>query len=204
MLPEKAPLPNITVAPEESLPNDVLTRAGIMGIFGEINDNTVLPVVAQILEYNYWPEHLAPESIELHLNTPGGDLFSALHLLDVMQQSRIPVNVTGFGLVASAGVILLMSGNKRLVTENTTLMSHQFSTGSFGKEHELLGMVKEYERISSKILGIYQRYTGKTKAYIKRNLLGPTDVWLSPEEAQGHGIIDGVIYGKLRPKDSNR
>ena len=99
------------------------------------------------------------------------------------------------GLAASCGVLTLMSGVKghRYITQNTSVMSHQYAWGSKGKEHELYGMVKEFELSSARMIEHYKKCTGKSERYIRKHLLPETDQWLNTEEVIKHGIADKVI-----------
>ena len=71
-------------------------------------------------------------------------------------------------------------------------MSHQYSWGSRGKEHELYAINKEFELSSERMIEHYKKCTGKSEAYIRKHLLGPSDEWMSAKEAVKHGIADKV------------
>ena len=88
-----------------------------------------------------------------------------------------------------------MAGAKgrRFVTHNSSVMSHQYSWGSMGKEHELVAKQKEFKLASKRMEEHYKKCTGKSVTYIRKHLLGPTDTWLSPTETVKHGIADKVI-----------
>ena len=87
-----------------------------------------------------------------------------------------------------------MAGAKghRVVTPNTSIMSHQYAWGSSGKEHELFGRMKEYELASKRMLAHYKKCTGLSEKKIKKYLLPETDVWLSAEEAVEYGVADRI------------
>ena len=98
-------------------------------------------------------------------------------------------------LAASCGCLTLMAGAKghRYVTQNTSVMSHQYAWGSGGKEHELYGKIKEFEMSSKRMIDHYKKCTGKSEKYIRTHLLPETDQWLSPEEVVKHGIADKIV-----------
>ena len=168
---------------------------GILMLTKEFNQENVMPLVAQLLEWNMMPEGKGPEHVKLYINSPGGSVHSAFHLIDTIKMSRIPVHTIAMGLAASCGCLLLMSGVKghRYITQNTSVMSHQYSWGSKGKEHELYGIVKEFEMSSGRMVNHYKKCTGKSETYIRKNLLGATDEWLTPEEVLKHGIADKIV-----------
>ena len=154
-----------------------------------------MPLVKMIMEYNLMPGNKRPEIIHLYINSPGGEVASAFHLIDVIKQSKIPVHTYGMGSIASCGVLLMMSGAKghRYLTQNTSIMSHQYSWGSGGKEHELFAKIKQFEISTEKMMDHYKKCTGKDKKYIRKHLLPESDMWLTPEEAIEHGIADKII-----------
>jgi ATP-dependent protease ClpP protease subunit len=98
-------------------------------------------------------------------------------------------------MIASCGILAFMSGEKghRILTRNTSILSHQYSWGSGGKEHELFARVKEFELSTMRMLEHYKRCTGLTEKKIREILLPAEDVWLTAEEAVKYGIADKVV-----------
>ena len=196
----KGPEPQMVPAPTPPMPPGaeeakLFSESGVVMLTDKFDQDNIMPLVKQIMTYNMLPEAKQPEEIKLVINSPGGSVFSAWHLIDVIKQSRIPVSTIAMGLAASCGVLTLMSGvkGKRYATQNTSIMSHQYAWGSAGKEHELYAKVKEFEMASNRMVEHYKKCTGKSVSYIRKNLLGPTDEWMTPAEAVKHGIIDEVI-----------
>lgn len=136
-----------------------------------------------------------PKQIKMIINSPGGDVPSAFALIDTIKGSRVPVYTYGLGEIASCGLLTFMAGIKghRYVTRNTAILSHQFSWGTIGKEHELMASVREFENTSKRLVEHYKRCTGQTEATIKKYLLPPEDVWLTPKEAVKYGIADHIV-----------
>jgi ATP-dependent Clp protease protease subunit len=166
---------------------------GIIMLNDYVDNDTVEPIVKALMMYPLLDD--PPDSINFVINSIGGSAFSAYHLIDMMKQSPIPIVTIGMGCVASAGVMLLMAGEKghRFVTENTYIMSHQYSTGTEGKEHELYSALKDFELQTSKMVNHYKKCTKKSESYIRKHLLSQSDIHLSPEEAVKHGICDHVL-----------
>lgn len=176
-------------------PGEILWENGVLFMDKEFNQENCMPLVRMIMEYNMMPEEQRPEVIRLYINSPGGAVHSAFHLIDTIKQSAIPVHTIGMGLIASCGVLLMMSGEKghRYVTQNTSVMSHQYSWGSRGKEHELMSIVKEFELSTDRMMDHYKKCTGKSEKYIREFLLPESDCWLTSEETVKHGIADHII-----------
>lgn len=136
-----------------------------------------------------------PKLMKMIINSPGGSVTSAFALIDTMKGSKIPVYTYGLGEISSCGLLTFIAGAKghRYITRNTAILSHQFSWGSMGKEHELMASVKEFNNTSHRMIEHYKKCTGQTEATIKKYLLPPEDVWLTPREAIKYGIADEVV-----------
>lgn len=158
----------------------------------EISLNTCKTAVEWILEANFTEER--PEMLNLIITSPGGDLNAAFALIDVMRGSAIPVRTIGLGQIASAGLMIFIAGEKgqRILTPNTSILSHQYSWGAIGKEHELFAQIKEFDLTTKKVIDHYKRCTGLPDKKIREVLLPPQDVWLSPIEAKKLGLCDDV------------
>ena len=192
--PPAPPMPTPPIPPKQ--PGDYLRENGILHMDKEFNQENCMPLVKMIMEYNLMPDLKAPEVIHLYINSPGGYVDSCMHLIDIIKQSRIPVYTYGMGSIASCGVMLMMAGEKghRYLTQNTAVMSHEFSGGTRGQYHDMVESRKHMDWTNEKLLEHYTKCTGKKEPYIRKHLLAPkTDHWLTPEEAVKHGIADEVI-----------
>ena len=136
-----------------------------------------------------------PEEIKMIINSPGGEISSMFALVDTMKGSKVPIQTYGLGQICSAGLFTFMAGQKgkRFITPNTSILSHQYAWGSYGKEHELMGRVKEFGLTSKRLLAHVKACTGLTEVDIKKYLLTETDVWLTAKEAVKYGIADAVV-----------
>jgi ATP-dependent Clp protease protease subunit len=132
--------------------------------------------------------------MNLIITSPGGDLNAAFALVDVMRGSSIPIRTVGLGQVASAGLMIFIAGTsgQRILTPNTSILSHQYSWGAFGKEHELFAQIKEFDLTTKRMIAHYKKCTGLKEEQIREYLLPPQDIWLSSVEAKKLGICDDV------------
>jgi len=192
--PPAPPMPTPPIPPKQ--PGDYLRENGVLHMDKEFNQENCMPLVKMIIEYNLMPATKAPEVIHLYINSNGGLVDSCMHMIDVIKQSRIPVYTYGMGSIASCGVMLMMAGVKghRHLTQNTAVMSHEFSGGMKGQYHDMVESRKHMDWTNAKLMEHYIKCTGKKEPYIRKWLLAPkTDHWLTPEEAVKHGIADEVV-----------
>jgi ATP-dependent Clp protease, protease subunit len=158
----------------------------------EISLTSCKNVVEWIFEANFAEER--PDLLNLIITSPGGDLNAAFAVIDTIRGSAIPVRTIGLGQIASAGLMIFIAGDKgkRILTPNTSILSHQYTWGAFGKEHELFATVKEFDLTTKKMISHYKKCTGLSEAKIREILLPPQDMWLSPQEAKKLGICDDI------------
>jgi ATP-dependent Clp protease protease subunit len=170
-----------------------LNDHGMMVLMGEIDVETVKPVIEWILYENYVKKKKLKELL-LMICSEGGDLSTAFALIDVMRTSKIPIKTVGLGQIASCGLLIFLSGTpgRRVLTPNTSILSHQFSWGSEGKAHELFATMKEFELTQRRMVNLYNNSTGLDEETIKSVLLPAQDVYLSAEEALRYNICDHI------------
>ena len=170
-----------------------LNDHGIYVLMNDIDSESIKPVVEWILHENHVRKKKHKELL-LMICSDGGSVAEAFALIDVMRSSKIPVKTVGLGSIASCGLLIYLSGAKgrRLLTPNTSILSHQFSWGSSGKAHELFATVKEFELTHQRMIDHYRNCTGLDDDTIKKVLLPPQDVYLSAEEALKYNICDHV------------
>jgi len=167
-------------------------ECGIFLLMDEISDATCKDVIQFIISKNLVKPY--PKYLQLIINSGGGDLQAAFAVIDTMKGSAIPVYTVGLGCVASAAVLIFIAGEKgkRVLTPNTSILSHQYSWGTYGKEHELIATTREYELTTERMLKHYKKCTGLTEKKIREHLLPPQDVWLSATQAKKLGICDSI------------
>lgn len=158
----------------------------------EVTTSSCKNIVEWIFSCNFDDENY--DMLNLIICSPGGDLNAAFAVIDTMKGSHIPVRTIGLGQIASAGLLMFIAGEQgsRILTPNTSILSHQYSWGSFGKEHELFAQVKEFDLTTKRLIAHYKKCTGLDEATIREKLLPPQDVWLSAAESKKLGLCDIV------------
>ena len=169
-----------------------LYKSGIYLFMDNVNADSCKDAIEFILKQN--AEKKRKKRLQFMIASPGGGMPECFALIDVMKGSKIPIHTVGLGLIASCGLLLFISGEQghRILTPNTSILSHQFSWGNYGKEHELFAQVKEFELSTKRMLDHYKKCTGLDEEQIREHLLPPEDVWLSAKEAKKLGICDHV------------
>jgi ATP-dependent Clp protease protease subunit len=169
-----------------------LEKAGIYLFMDDVTASTCKDAIEFILKQNISPRKL--KRLQLMICSNGGEVPPTFALIDVIKASKIPVHTVGLGVIASCGLLLFITGEPgyRILTPNTSILSHQYSWGSYGKEHELFAQVKEFELSTERMISHYKKCTGLDEEKIRKHLLPPEDRWLSAKEAKKLNICDSV------------
>jgi ATP-dependent Clp protease protease subunit len=170
-----------------------LQAAGMYVFMGEVSTETTQPLIEWILYENFVVKKRKKELL-LMICSEGGDMSAAFALIDVMRSSLVPIKTVGLGQVASAGLMIFLTGQpgRRVLTPNTSILSHQFSWGSEGKSHELFATVKEFELTQQRMVNHYRQCTGLSDDEIRKSLLPPHDVYLTADEALALNVCDAI------------
>lgn len=174
-------------------PFEELVDKGIYYISGEIEEGTLKSIQEDMLL-----KHLDPkwtDDITIMVNSVGGDVAETWALIDLMEWVRFDVRTTGLGMCASAGACILAAGTKgkRTVAKNCSVMIHGISSYLGGNKqqiaHQQKYLVDEHNR-DVKFWIEHSNFSNKEQ--IEEYFLKGFDVYLTPEEALKHGIIDEV------------
>ena len=169
-----------------------LEEKGVLFLTGTMTDESCGKVINGIIRANMEPKG---EFIQLMISSPGGSVHAGFALIDMMRWSKLPVYTTGFGIVASMGVSVLIAGvlGKRVVTPNTTLLTHQFMAGVLENYSGLVAHRKFEDLIHQRLVDHYLECSSlKTAEEVEAKFMNGVDTWLTPQEALDFGLIDQV------------
>lgn len=166
---------------------------GIHFLSGEFDYETANDAITWLLESGLRKKKKY-DHLTLIINSHGGDLACGFAIIDMMRASTIPVHTLGLGQISSCGLLTFIAGEKghRILTPNTSILSHQWAGAASGKAHELVSVQKDFDLTSSRVLDHYQRCTGLDPDAIKTKLLPPHDVFLSANEAIQYNLCDAI------------
>jgi len=133
------------------------------------------------------------QEIQMYINCPGGEVYAGLAIYDTMQHVRAPVSTLCVGVAMSMGSILLMAGNKgrRFATPNSRVMIHQGSAGFRGNMPDVEVQAREALYLRDRIIELYHEHTNMPHEQLLRDMA--RDHFMSSEQAQAYGLIDGLI-----------
>lgn len=160
---------------------------------GEITDENIAATIRWITYENL--DISKQKTLTLYINSPGGDLYQAFALIDIMRNSHHKIRTVGIGLVMSAGFLIFASGavGERYIARNAGIMCHQYSDGIEGKHHDIQAQVKEGQYCNERMLDILRAATNLPVRTVRSKLLPPSDVYLKATELVDLGVADHII-----------
>ena len=120
------------------------------------------------------------DTVFIYLNTPGGNLYTAIQIISAIRQSNATVVTCIEGMVASAGTLLFLAGHKHVVNPNCTFMIHNYSHGAWGKGNEVALRVKHSEHYFNKLA--HDLYGGFLTEEEITEVINGKDFWFESDE----------------------
>lgn len=155
-------------------------------------------VIAQLLHL----ESQDPDKdIALYIDSPGGEVYSGLGILDTMNFIKPDVSTICVGMAASMASVLLAAGakGKRMCLPNSMVMIHQPSSGAQGQQTDIQIVADETKWIRNHMNELLAQYTGQTVEKINEDT--ERDNYMRAQEACAYGLVDKVISSRTEQAD---
>lgn len=166
----------------------------------EINSVSANLVVAQLLHLE---SQDAEKDISLYINSPGGEVYSGLAILDTMNFIKPQVSTICVGMAASMAAVLLSAGakGKRFCLPHSKVMIHQPSSGVQGQQTEIEIVAEEIKKTRRELNQILSDASGQPIEKVQADT--ERDNYLTAAEALDYGLIDRIVTSRdLAAKDA--
>lgn len=167
-----------------------LLKDRIIFLSGEINDVMANAIIAQLL---FLASQNSKEEIKLYINSPGGEVTSALAIYDTMQYVKPDVATICVGMAASAAALILASGakGKRMILPNGEVLIHQVMGGAQGQATDIDIHAKHILKIKKRLNEILATHCRQPLKKIENDV--ERDYFMSAKEAKKYRLVDKVI-----------
>ena len=167
-----------------------LLKDRIIFLGGPIDDGVANSIIAQLL---FLDSQNSKEDIKLYVNSPGGQVTSALAIYDTMQYVKADVATICVGLSASAAELLLTAGakGKRSILPNGEVLIHQVMGGAEGQATDVAIHANHILKTKQRLNEIMAKHTGQKIEKVEKD--AERDYFMSAEEAKKYGIVDKII-----------
>ena len=159
---------------------------------GTIDEYSLIDIIVKCrIVLNNRDDDKAELPINLVIDSFGGCAFSALGIIDYIENLDVPVNTICRGKAMSAGALILAAGTgTRYATKRSTIMLHQGMGTTSGKIGDLRSTANHYTKIDQMIGEILEEHTKKPAKWWTYETAH--DKYFTAQEAIEVGIIDEI------------
>lgn len=138
-------------------------------------------------------------TIQLHVNSPGGEVFDGIAILNALRNHPARVIAVVDGLAASAASFIAAGADEVVMGRNAQMMIHDARGITLGNAADMQQMADLLNRLSDNIANVYASKAGGTVANWRQAMLAET--WYSAEEAVTAGLADRVEVQEAATND---
>ena len=130
--------------------------------------------------------------IVVWLNSPGGDVFAASQIYNMLKEYNGKVTVKIDGIAASAASVIAMAGSEILMSPVAMMMIHNPATVIYGEASDLQSGIDMLSEVKESIINAYEQKTSLSRNKISKMM--DAETWFSAQKAVELGFADKVLY----------
>lgn len=139
---------------------------------------------------------ITASTLNVYINSPGGDVFDGIAILNALRRSEATVNVVVDGVAASAASFIAVgAGDTVTMSRNSQMMIHDALGIEIGNAEEMRAFADRLDQASQNIASIYAEAAGprggSTNIDDWRALM-KAETWMTAQEAVDLGLADQV------------
>jgi ATP-dependent Clp endopeptidase proteolytic subunit ClpP len=142
------------------------------------------------------------KSIEVSINSSGGDVFEGLSIYEQLVDHPGKVKVRVSALAASIASVIAMAGDEIEIAQPGFVMIHRVSGGGRGDAGFIRSIADAMEKAEGAIIDIYAARTGQPREEIQKWMNAET--YMTSAEAKERGFVDRIAPVKGKQKLSNQ
>ena len=130
-------------------------------------------------------------NITVWINSPGGDVFAAAQIYNMLRDYKGSVTVKIDGIAASAASVIAMAGDKVCVSPVAMMMIHNPATMAMGEAKDMQKAIAMLNEVKESILNAYEFKTGLTRARLSHMM--DDETWFNAKKAVELGFADEIM-----------
>nr|DAL10951.1 MAG TPA_asm: Putative ATP dependent Clp protease [Caudoviricetes sp.] len=131
-------------------------------------------------------------NITVWINSPGGDVFAAAQIYNMLRDYKGSVTVKIDGIAASAASVIAMAGNTVCVSPVAMMMIHNPATMAMGEAKDMQKAIAMLNEVKESILNAYESKTGLTRARLSHMM--DDETWFNAKKAVELGFADKILF----------
>lgn len=132
--------------------------------------------------------------ISVWINSPGGDVFAAAQIYNMLMDYPNDVTVMIDGLAASAASVIAMAGTEVQMSPVAMMMIHNPATVAIGDSEEMKKAVKMLDEVKESIMNAYEIKTGLPRDKISKMM--DAESWFNANKAVELGFVDKIMFSE--------
>ena len=171
-------------------------------IKNETDNERTLMLNGEISDETWYGDEVTPElfkqelnagtgNITVWINSPGGCVFAAAQIYNMLMEYKGDVTVKVDALAASAASVIAMAGTTVLMSPVAMMMIHNPMTIAIGDSEEMQKAVEMLDEVKESIMNAYEIKTGLSRTRI--SYLMNAESWFNAKKAVELGFADGVL-----------
>ena len=141
-------------------------------------------------------------NITVWINSPGGDVYAAAQIYNMLMEYKGDVTVKVDALAASAASVIAMAGTTVLMSPPSLMMIHNPITVAIGDSKEMQKAGEMLEEVKESIMNAYEIKTGMDRKKISH--LMDAESWFNAKKAVELGFADGILHGKEDTEEGDK
>lgn len=130
--------------------------------------------------------------IAVWINSPGGDVFAAAQIYNMLIDYPHNVTVKIDGLAASAASVIAMAGTEVQMSPVAMMMIHNPMTVAIGDTAEMKKAIAMLDEVKESIMNAYEIKTGLSRSKISH--LMDAESWFNATKAVELGFADTILF----------
>lgn len=170
--------------------------------FSDEGNIRTLRIEGQIADETWFGDEVTPQlfkndlnagkgDITLWINSPGGDVFAAAQIYNMLMDYKGNVHVIIDGLAASAASVIAMAGTTVSMSPVAMMMIHNPWTIAQGEAKDMEKIIEMLGEIKESIVNAYELRTGLSRAKISH--LMDSESWFNARKAVELGFADKIL-----------
>ena len=134
--------------------------------------------------------------ITVWINSPGGDVFAAAQIYNMLKEYPGNVEVRIDGMAASAASVVAMAGDRISMSPVAMMMIHNPMTVAMGDHKAFQQAMDMLEEVKESIINAYELKTGQSRTVISHMM--DDETWFNAKKAVELGFADDILYTGTR------
>ena len=172
---------------------------------GEADASRTLVLNGEISDETWYGDEVTPQlfkdelyadegDITVWINSPGGDVFAAAQIYNMLRDYKGSVTVKIDGLAASAASVIAVAGDTVLMSPVAMMMIHNPATLAIGNVVEMEKAIGMLSEVKESILNAYEDKTGLKRSKLSKMM--DDETWFNAKKAVELGFADQILFAR--------